>query len=225
MDSGYDNPVVVRDWILQGRHRELIGGLWDEMGQLQLDFLISHGLLPHHRLLDIGCGVFRDGVKLIPYLDPGGYWGIDKNESLLNVGWDLEIKRYGLTARQPRDQLVCLDDFQFSRLGVRFDYAIAQSLFTHLSLNRVRRCLARLAPCLVEGGRLFATFFEVPPGRDREDEQLHTPGGLVSHSDRYFYHYDMDDFTFVTRDLPLRVERIGDWGHPRGQNMVMMTRT
>ncbi len=224
MDSGYDNPAAVGKLILQGKHRELIGGLWDEIGQLQLDFLMSRGLLPHHKLLDIGCGVFRDGVKLIPYLDPGGYWGIDKNDALLNVGWDLEIKRYGLASRQPREQLVCLDDFEFSRLGVRFDYAIAQSLFTHLSLNRIRRCLARLAPCLIEGGRLYASFFEVAPGQGREDDQVHMPGGMTSRSDRAFYHYDMDDFAFVARDLPLRVDRIGDWGHPRGQKMLMMTR-
>lgn len=225
MDSGYDNPAVVKQWLRLGKHRELIGGLWDELGQLHLDFLMSRGLLPHHRLLDIGCGAFRDGVKLIPYLDPGRYWGIDKNGPLLEVGWDLEIKRYGLTARQPREQLVCLDDFQFSRLGVHFDYAIAQSLFTHLSLNRIRRCLARLAPWLEQGGQLYASYFEVPQGRDREEEQLHMPGGLVSHSDRFFYHYDMDDFAFVTRGLALRVERIGEWGHPRGQQMVMMTKS
>jgi SAM-dependent methyltransferase len=225
MDNGYDNPATVKDWVRRGKHRELIGGLWDEIGQLQLDFLVSNGLLPHHRLLDIGCGPFRQGVKLIPYLDPGRYWGIDKNELLLQVGWDLEIKRYGLASRQPREQLICLDDFQFSRLDVRFDYAIALSVFTHFSLNRIRRCLTRLAPCMLDGGRLYATFFEVPPGRDRQDEIRHRPGGAASHSDRHFYHYDMDDFAFVTRDLPLRVERIGAWGHPRGQNMLMITKT
>lgn len=49
------------------------------------------------------------------------------------------------------------------------------------------------------------------------------PGGMVSHRDRSFYHYDMNDFAFLTRDLPLRVEDLGAWGHQRGQRMLMIT--
>jgi hypothetical protein len=50
------------------------------------------------------------------------------------------------------------------------------------------------------------------------------PGGMVSHSDRSFYHYDMNDVAFVTHDLPLRVEDLGAAGHPRGQSMLMIMR-
>jgi hypothetical protein len=32
-------------------HRDFVGGLWDELGQLQFDFLKQHGL-PQHKLLD-----------------------------------------------------------------------------------------------------------------------------------------------------------------------------
>jgi len=32
--------------IEQGKHRELVGGLWDEVGRLQLDFLVREGLQP-----------------------------------------------------------------------------------------------------------------------------------------------------------------------------------
>ena len=185
--------------------------------------MVSQGLKPHHSFLDIGCGVFRGGVRFIPYLDPGGYWGIDKNELLLQIGWDLELKRYGLTDRQPRAQLVCLADFEFERLPARFDYAIAQSLFTHLSLNRVRRCLAKLANSLRPGARLFATIFEIGDDEDREQPKTHL-ADTVSHSARSFYHYSRRDLMFAIQDLPYALESIAGWGHPRGQRMVTFRR-
>jgi len=222
-DSGYDDRAQVKQAILRGQHRRLVGGMWEEIGQLQLDFLIARGLRPHDNLLDIGCGALRGGVKLIPWLDPGRYWGIDKNDLLLAAGWDLELKRDGLHARQPREQLVALQDFDFDTLGVSFDCAIAQSLFTHLSLNRIRRCLARLAPCMASGRHLYATCYLLADDHDREIPQHHA-GGAVSHSDRSFYHYDMRDFAFVVGDLPWTVEYFGDWGHPRGQTMLTFTR-
>lgn len=36
-------------------HREYVGGGWEFMGDLQFNFLISHGLKPHHHLWDIAC--------------------------------------------------------------------------------------------------------------------------------------------------------------------------
>jgi cyclopropane fatty-acyl-phospholipid synthase-like methyltransferase len=43
----------------------LIGGLGELMGDHQLQFLVDQGLKPEHRLLDIGCGSLRLGVKAI----------------------------------------------------------------------------------------------------------------------------------------------------------------
>ena len=54
--------VAVKDW-----HRRAVGGLWDEIGLLQRDFLIDHGLKRNHFLLDIRCGPLRGGVTIIPY--------------------------------------------------------------------------------------------------------------------------------------------------------------
>jgi hypothetical protein len=41
-------------------YREVVAGLWDEIGSLQFQLLIDHGLQPHHTLLDIGCGSLRE---------------------------------------------------------------------------------------------------------------------------------------------------------------------
>jgi hypothetical protein len=224
MDSGYDDQAAIVARIKRGQHREVIGGLWDELGKLQLDFLIEQGLRPEHSLLDIGCGALRGGVKLIPWLEPGGYWGIDRNAALLDVGYAIELGRLGLTARQPRMQLVQLEDFEFESLNAKFDMAIAQSVFTHLSLDRIRRCLTQLAPSMTPAASFFATFFELGDQAKRHEPQVHQPGGMTSYGNRSFYHYRLKDFAKAIEGLPWSLDYLGEWGHPRGQRMLRFNR-
>jgi SAM-dependent methyltransferase len=220
MDSIHHAPAEGSEPPRRSEHRVEVGGLWDEMGRLQLDFLVAHGLRPEQHLLDIGCGSLRAGVKLIPYLEPGHYWGVDHNEALLQAGWEMELGPLGLQSRQPRQQLVALSDFQFERLSRRFDVAIAQSVFTHMPFNRIRRCLVRLAPQMNAGGRFYATFFEVAASSECEAPVVHQPGGITTFSDRDPYHYRLRDFEYAIEELPWRIQYIGEWGHPRDQRML-----
>ena len=81
-------------------HRQMVGGLWDEMGQLQFDFLVRQGLSPEHRLLDIACGCLRGGVHFVRYLQPGNYYGVDVNAPLLERG-RYELASAGIAELQP----------------------------------------------------------------------------------------------------------------------------
>jgi SAM-dependent methyltransferase len=137
-------------------HRNFVGGLWDEIGRLQFDFLVSEGLEPGHVLLDIGCGSLRGGVHLIPYLEPGNYLGIDKHAELIEAG----LAELGTVAER-RPEFVVSGDFEFERFTKRPDYAIAQSLFTHLTRRDISRCLRRLRDFAPEC-QLYATFFKGP---------------------------------------------------------------
>jgi cyclopropane fatty-acyl-phospholipid synthase-like methyltransferase len=56
---------------------------------------VKEGLKPEHYLLDIGCGSLRGGVHFIAYLEPRHYFGIDKDEQLLEAGRG-EIQQLGL---------------------------------------------------------------------------------------------------------------------------------
>ena len=79
-------------------HREAVGGLWEEMGRLQFDFLVEQGLQPHHKFLDIGCGSMRGGRHFIAHLDPGNYFGVDREAKLLSSG-KTELAAQGLLER------------------------------------------------------------------------------------------------------------------------------
>ena len=118
--SAYHDVDLMRDRIALGEHRDVVGGLWDELGALQFDFLRAQGLEPPDRLLDVGCGALRAGVKLVPYLEPGGYYGIDLRQELLDAGYEREIAPLGLEDRLPRENLAANGAFDATGFGVTF---------------------------------------------------------------------------------------------------------
>lgn len=224
MESNYDDPDFVSGQVKAGQHREVIGGLWDEMGQLQLEFMRLHGLLPQHRLLDLGCGSLRGGVHYVRYLDEGKYYGLDHNQSLLDAGYETELPAAGLQERLPRRNLFCNPDFLLPVEDGFFDYGIAQSVFTHLTFNSIRRCLEVVAPKFREGAVLYATFFELPGQRPASLEYMRERGGVVTHGHKDPYHYRSEDMVQAAVGAPWRVRNIGDWGHPRSQAMLAFER-
>lgn len=58
-------------------------GDFDLSGRTQLALLQMEGLEPHHTLLDLGCGIGRLAVHVIPILVGGSYIGIDISETML----------------------------------------------------------------------------------------------------------------------------------------------
>ena len=140
-------------------HRRAIGYVeeWDVHGPRQLEFLQEQGLKPEHYLLDVGCGPLRGGVHFIAYLEPGHYYGVDRNAKVLETARELELKRYGVEDKNPT--LVAMDNFDFARLGQTFDYMWAQSVFTHLPLNNIIRAVVNAEQALKPGGKFLATFY------------------------------------------------------------------
>jgi SAM-dependent methyltransferase len=204
-------------------HRELVGGLWDEVGLLQFRFLVDRGLRPTDRLLDVGCGCLRGGVHFVRYLEAGHYFGIDANASLLDAALEIELPLAGLAGRLPRHHLRHTSAFEVSSFGVTFDVALAQSVFTHLRRPEIVRCLREVSQVIAPGGTFFATVFEVP-GHTTSVPHRHMPGGIITTDYQDPFHYCWSEVQAWTEGLPLRADRIGDWGHPRGQHMVAFIR-
>ena len=201
-----DGAASVEQW----GHRNYVGGLWDELGQLQLDFLVKEGMAPGDTLLDVACGSLRGGRLFIPYLDPGNYLGIDISQELIDAGVREELTPEIVAEKRP--EFVASGSFEFERFSKTPDIAIAQSLFTHLPPRMIRLCLRQLhahAPRC----RFYATF-QVAPRR------VLNPDEPNSH---HQFRYTRAQIWAFGRMTGWRSRFIGDWGHPRGQQMVLYT--
>ena len=194
--------------IRQVGRRAYVGGLWDEIGRLQFDFLVARGLRPEHYLLDVGCGCLRGGVHFIAYLEPGHYLGIEKEPLLLEEGVRQELGAEAFHSKRPRLHLSAT--FDAAAFGVAAHYALAQSVFTHLPARTVFACLRRLRPFVRPGGTFFATFFESPRPRDNP-QQAHDHG---------YFAYTREEMGSSGRQAGWAAEYVGEWGHPRGQRMM-----
>ncbi len=132
---------------------------WNQLAQWQMDVLRETGLQPSHRLLDVGCGALRLGSLAIPYLESGYYCGVDAYEPLLRTGRRLMT---ALGVDEPYSTHHS-SEFEFEAFGARFDFAIAQSVFTHLSREQIERCVANLVPVMNPGGRFVFTYSILDP--------------------------------------------------------------
>ena len=199
-------------------HRRLVGGSSDTMGRLQRDFLLAQGQAREDPLLYVGCGSLRAGRMLVDHLAPGHYYGVDVHPDLIEAGY-----RNELTPRQrellPEENLRATDRFDCD-FGVAFDMAIAQSVFTHVSLNMMRLCLYRVARVMRPGARFFVTFFERGPGFPLDGVKYRQR--LYTERNNYWYY--RADMKWVASRSPWRFRYLGDWDHPRGQRMVEYTR-
>ena len=189
-------------------HRRYVGGHWDEIGSLQFEFMRSRGLERHHRFLDVACGALRAGVHFIPWLAPGCYFGIEKEAELVRLGLETELDPAVRAARAP--QIHVDDDFDVGVFGVRFDHALANSLFTHLPPAAIARCLARLRPHMIDGGVFHTSFFEVERAV-RHDAAAHDHGT---------FRYTRGELEALGRAADFEPRYVGTWGHPRGQQMM-----
>jgi len=211
------------DAVSSGLHRAAIGGLWEELGKKQLDFMVKEGLSPADTFLDVGCGCLRGGVHFVHYLNIGKYYGFDINQSLLDAGYDIELKAVGLQEKLPGSHLLANSDFNMLPFGRKFNYALAFSLFTHLTMNSIRRCLIEMGHVMESGGKFYATVFLCP-----DDMTLVKPcqqsQEITIHSDQDPYHYRLDDMIWLAGQTDFDVKLVTGFEHPRNQKMLKFIR-
>lgn len=204
------------DDIKNKKHREFVGGLWEEMGRLQLDFLIKQGLKPEHKLLDIGCGCLRGGLHFLKFLDAGKYHGLDINKSLIEAG-RAEVQEAGLDQKKPH--LIVDESFSIDRFETKFDFMVSVSLFTHLSFNTIVRCLTRARENLLPHGVYYSSFFQAPYPASLEPIRQY-PGGILTRYDSNPFHYSTEELACAATLAKLELNVVGQWGHPRNQQMA-----
>jgi SAM-dependent methyltransferase len=161
LDKGLtlDNGPLHKEWPLKGKdwHRRFVGARnqkgWLLMGNAQLNVLKKYGMRHQHKLLDVGCGSFRLGHIAINYLDKGNYCGIDIQEDVIREGIKNELKG------EWKEK--CPRFFVSDNLTIPngpFDFAIAQSVFTHMSSNQIKTCVKNVLKELGVGGMFLASY-------------------------------------------------------------------
>jgi SAM-dependent methyltransferase len=150
---------------------DFVGGvMFKEIGHALVEkFITLGGLQPHHRVLDVGCGIGRIAGPLTQYLDAqGSYEGFD----IVKMGIDWCNEKIAPRYRNFRFQLVDISNSQYnpggagSACGFRFpyepgsfDFVCLTSVFTHMQRAPFECYLGEIARVLKVGGRCFVTFF------------------------------------------------------------------
>lgn len=130
---------------------------YDLMGATQFRLLTTLGLRACHRVLDIGCGSLRAGRLLIPYLDIGGYVGVEPNRWLIDDAIQREVGRDLVLLKKP--EFHELSDFKFRQVTTgKFDYILAQSILSHTGHNLVEVFLLEAKKVLHDEGLMVVTF-------------------------------------------------------------------
>ena len=112
-----------------------------------------------------------------------------------------------------KPELIVSDAFEFTRFSKIPDYAIAQSLFTHLTMGDITLCLSKLRTWCKPSTLFFATFFEVDsPARNLQRSHPHAA-----------FRYTRDEMEQVGSTTGWKMTYVGDWNHPRQQRMVQYT--
>jgi SAM-dependent methyltransferase len=175
---------------------------YDLIAAMTFNLLTTLGLRQYHSLLDIGCGSLRIGRLLIPYLNRGKYFGIEPAEWLVAEGIKQEL---GETVVQTKGPTFFFTDSPetVGRAKVSFDFALAQSIFSHCGLDLIKGWLSAVSRSLAQDGALVATFL---PG----DEDSLRKGWIYPEC----VNYRPATLERAAADVNLRFE-ILDWKHPR----------
>ncbi len=189
-------------------HRSGVGpeDRFDILGALQFANLVDAGLREHHTLLDIGCGCLRGGRFFITYLQAGKYFGWEPNVELLEAGKKHEVGQDMLQARYPT--FANWDDFKFTTHWSqhKFDFILAQSIFSHATRAQVQTCFKEVAGAMKPGSKFLFTFWK------GEDTNL---AEWASHAE-----YSVETIRDLAEVAGLLLRLRTNWKHPLGQTWV-----
>ena len=175
---------------------------YDLIAAMTFNLLTTLGLRQHHSLLDIGCGSLRVGRLLIPYLNRERYFGIEPNEWLVDEGIRRELGETLVHIKRPTFFFSDSPD-TITQAKTAFDFALAQSIFSHCGLDLIKEWLSAISHSLAQDGALVATFLI------GEEDSART-GWIYPEC----VNYRPATLERAAKDANLRLE-ILDWRHPR----------
>ncbi|MEZ5754236.1 MAG: class I SAM-dependent methyltransferase [Paracoccaceae bacterium] len=180
--SPYAAPGFYDDALAKGRHRDIVGGRWDETRRIVLPLLTRHGLTAADHLLDIGAGALRLGRHLAPMV--ADYWATDASRALMLKGWETELDD-PTRQRLPQNHLIEDATFAYPQIPDTITTALAFAVFTHLPARSLHDALTNLRRRFPNLRRALFTVFLAPEGHSGPHRQN---DGVVTHPDRFPWH-------------------------------------
>ena len=174
--------------------------------------MINHGLREHHKLLDIGCGSLRGGRLFIPYLLPKRYFGIEPEQWLIDEGIKHNIGQDLIRIKKPKFSNV--DDFSLDIFGTKFDFILAQSIFSHTGIDLTKKILSKVKEVLKEDGLFLATFRE-------RDTSTNLQGWFYNSKNIERVQYTLDFMGKMITESGLFFKKL-DFPHPNNQTWIVI---
>lgn len=201
---------------LRARHRResMVGplGHWDALRAYQLAVLKRNGLLPQHRLLDIGCGPLQGGIAFIQYLDARGYTGLDLDSRKLSEAWR-QVADHGVATRSPR--LVFSRSFGADELGTEtFDFVWASQVLYYFDAETMTQLYRQIARYLTRGGKFLGDIVGTCDPEMRTARHLNWLASVQDHT--------VEKLNALAGPFGLQVRSlgtIGEFGYPRELNL------
>jgi cyclopropane fatty-acyl-phospholipid synthase-like methyltransferase len=205
LSYGYPKDSANKQFISHHLHQE-----W------MIKFLFNSKLRSEHTFLDIGCGWLRLADVLLPYLESGNYYGIEREQVNLDMGLEW-IYRDG--AEIPKPNLLCNPNFDFEKFATTFDFAFSYAVFTHLSHDEIERCITNTIQVMKLGGSFYFTFYLSNEDKDVESIYSMSSGKKIHY---YSAHLTLDYFTALFKRLNLRWKHLGKQDHPSNHDIIQV---
>ncbi len=210
MDNHYEKTVFLSGLFEKPDYQA--NRQWKAHQEMQIKFLLSKGLASSCHFLDVGCGPMRLGVKVIPLIKTGWYYGVDINQDTLDLGRKVLLDH---DVNSQRFTLIQTKNFELDDVDKPIDIAFSNSLFSHLSLNSIRLCLTSVRRVLSENGVYYSTFFNIDEAlwpRPADRNKWGRVFATYPNSDPY--HYSEQMLRDLAKNAGFSMALDDDFGHP-----------
>lgn len=187
----------------------LVGANWEGEERRQYDLMIWAGLKPHHKFLDLGCGVLRGTLRLTGYVAHGNFYGADVSDTLIRLAAE-RLYEHGIEAPV---QLASIQSFDLEKVfpEVRFDRILSVSVLTHLLPSDVPDYFKGIRNALSEGAQALISCLPI----DEHDGYFFT-------GDIGMARYKVSWLRRQAKEVGLDLREVdGDYENPVSEHRVM----
>ena len=190
----------------------------DKFGLWQFEMLKGFGLSPESKILELGPGGGRLAIHLVPFLQPGGYAGLEVSRQGLDWLWDILPPE----DRARRPHLFWGGDFAVSELMPWSpDVILAHSVLTHLSWNEIGKCFYELRKVIADDGVFLPSYFRAL-GSPWEPQSYGKSGKKKSYGHKDPFHYRFEVLEQLAAETGWTAEHKDMTDHHKGQSLLML---